>query len=86
MQLAEEAFKKVGEAHRTLTDPRLRKEYELTLPDPKGHAASRAPHRPQHHPQSHSQHRPQHHPHDDARYYRYHHEAGGHPHGRHQWG
>ena len=30
--LAEEAFKKVEEAHRTLADRRLRAEYDLTLP------------------------------------------------------
>ena len=41
-QLAEEAFKKVEEAHRTLSDPRMRKEYELTLPDDGGGATRRA--------------------------------------------
>ena len=33
-ELAEEAFKRVEEAHRTLTDVKLRKAYELTLPNP----------------------------------------------------
>ena len=31
--LAEEAFKRVEEAHRTLSDRALRREYDLTLPD-----------------------------------------------------
>ena len=30
--MAEDAFKKVEEAHRTITDARLRDEYDLTLP------------------------------------------------------
>ena len=40
-ELAEEAFKRVEEAHRTLSDPRLRKDYELTLPDDPSGAPSR---------------------------------------------
>ena len=49
--LAEEAFKRIEEAHRTLSDPRLRKEYELTLSD--GHWSDhfQAQHRTGGHPQ-----------------------------------
>lgn len=33
MELAEEAFKRIEEAHRTLSDPSERERYELSLPD-----------------------------------------------------
>jgi HAMP domain-containing protein len=42
-ELAEEAFKRVEEAHRTLTDANLRKAYELTLPDPAPRPSARQP-------------------------------------------
>ena len=39
-EMAEEAFKRIEEASRTLTDARLRKEYDLTLPVPAPYGAT----------------------------------------------